>query len=127
MQGLRTKYQIDVGRAFLDAFAFLRGDAAAHPDDDVRPSEDSLVRKAKDDEAFGPKPVVPGLVLRLSQGMNAAIRLDVEVIEARLTDTGAAWQALTRPSAAPRNVVLLVIVRRSSWLAADRCRAPASR
>ncbi|GAA2853889.1 DUF2948 family protein [Aminobacter aminovorans] len=28
---------------------------------------------------------------------DAAIRLDVEVIEARLTDTGAAWQASSRP------------------------------
>jgi len=28
---------------------------------------------------------------------DAAIRLDVEVIEARLTDTGSAWQASSRP------------------------------
>ncbi|GAA4106291.1 hypothetical protein GCM10023067_00110 [Aminobacter aganoensis] len=28
---------------------------------------------------------------------DAAIRLEVEVIEARLTDTGAAWQASSRP------------------------------
>ncbi len=35
--------------------------------------------------------------IELTFAGNAAIRLEVEVIEARLTDTGAAWEASSRP------------------------------
>lgn len=35
--------------------------------------------------------------IELTFSGNAAIRLEVEVIKARLTDTGAAWQASSRP------------------------------
>lgn len=61
------------------AYTGLGGMRPDTSDDDVRPSEDGLVRKAKDDETLGPQPVVPDLVFRLSQRMNPAIRFDDEL------------------------------------------------
>jgi hypothetical protein len=40
----------------------------------------------------------PAGVIELVFAGNAAIRLDVEVLEARLADLGAAWEASSRPS-----------------------------
>ncbi len=55
--------------------------------DDVRLSENRLVRKPQDDETLGAKPGVPDVVLCFTQDMNAAIRLDDE-FDGRTAEVG---------------------------------------
>jgi hypothetical protein len=46
---------------------------------------------------FEPGAEAPAGTLELVFSGNAAIRLDIDYIEARLSDLGAAWQAVSRP------------------------------
>lgn len=47
---------------------------------------------------FEPGEDLPAGVLEMTFSGGAAIRLDVDYVEARLTDMGAAWEAAARPS-----------------------------
>ena len=47
---------------------------------------------------FEPGDEAPAGTLELVFSGNAAIRLDIDYIEARLSDLGAAWQATSRPA-----------------------------
>lgn len=47
---------------------------------------------------FEPGPEAPAGVIELTCSAGAAIRLEVDYVEARLADLGAAWQAASRPT-----------------------------
>lgn len=89
MQGLRAEHQVDERRALDDRFAFLRGDAAAHADDDLA----ALVL-----QALPHAQLAEHLLLRFSR---------MEQVLTRMTSASSGLSVSSRPSLAASTSAIL--------------------